>query len=119
MFTVWHGRDAGAWQLAPKQPPLGPATQRLQVITGARCSRAERPPLVTPRFDEIAGKMVMTLFLRYEAAGSTGICEPGLPPWPPVVVELPEPLGDRALYDGAFFPPLPAQRYEAPTVIGL
>jgi hypothetical protein len=118
MFTVWHGRDAGAWQLAPKQPPLGPATQRRQVITGARCGRNQKPPQITPRFDEIAGKLVMTLLLRYQDTPG-GICEPGLPPWPPVVVELPEPLGDRELYDGAFFPPLPAQRYEPPTVIPL
>jgi hypothetical protein len=118
MFTVWHGRDAGAWQLAPKQPPLSPATRRLQVVTGARCARNQEPPLVTPRFDEIAGKLVMTLLLKYQDSPG-GICEPGLPPWPPVVVELPEPLGDRELYDGAFFPPVPAQRYEAPTVIPL
>jgi hypothetical protein len=119
MFTVWRGRDAGGWQLAPKQPPLGPATQRLRVITGARCSRDQTPPVVTPRFDEIAGKLVMTLLLTYEQTGRTTICEPGLPPWPAVVVELPEPLGDRPLYDGAFFPPIPAQRYERPTVIPL
>jgi hypothetical protein len=118
MFTVWHGRDADAWQLAAKQPLLDPATRRLRVITGARCSRDQKPPLVEPRFDEIAGKLVMTLLLKYQDTPS-GICEPGLPPWPPVVVELPEPLGDRELYDGAFFPPLPVQRYEAPTVIGL
>ncbi len=119
MFTVWQGRDAGGWQLSPKQPPLGPATQRLQVITGARCSRNQEPPLITPRFDEIAGKLVITLFLKYQEARRIGICEPGLPPWPPAVVDLPEPLGDRELYDGAFFPPLPAQRYEPPTVIPL
>lgn len=117
MFTVWRGRDAGGWWLAPKQPPLGPATRRLRVITGARCSRDQKPPLISPRFDEIAGKLVVTLFLKYEKSGDAAICEPGLPPWPPVVVDLPEPLGDRELYDGAFFPPLPAQRYEPPTVI--
>jgi hypothetical protein len=119
MFTVWQGRDAGSWRLSPKQPPLGPTTERLQVITGARCGRKQKPPLVTPRFDEIAGKLVMTLFLKYREEGDTGICQPGMPPWPPVDVELPEPLGGRELYDGASFPPLPAQRFERPTVIPL
>ncbi|HZO05059.1 MAG TPA: hypothetical protein VFB52_01615 [Solirubrobacterales bacterium] len=121
MFTVSQGRDAGGWRLAPKQPPLAPSTERLQVITGARCSRAQKPPRVTPSFDEIAGKLVMTLWLRYPKTGGNGneICSPGLPPWPPVAIELPEPLGDRPLYDGAFFPPVPAERYERPTVIPL
>lgn len=119
MFTVWQGRDAGGWRLAPKQPPLAPTTQRLQVITGARCRRDQKPPLITPRFDEIAGKLVMTLLLKYKESRHIAICEPGLPPWPPAVVDLPEPLGDRELYDGAFFPPVPAQRYEPPTVIPL
>jgi hypothetical protein len=120
MFTVWQGRDAGGWRLAPKQPPLTPATKRLHVLTGARCSRDQEAPLITPRFDEIAGKLVMTLFLTYEKVRSTAaICQPGLPPWPPAVVDLPEPLGDRELYDGAFFPPLPAERYEPPTTIPL
>lgn len=119
MFTVSHGRDAGGWSLAPKQPPLGPNTRRLRVITGARCSRKQKPPRVTPQFVEIEGRLVMTLWLRYEESDGVGICEPGLPPWPPVVVDLPEPLGDRPLFDGAFFPPLPATVYEKPRTIPL
>lgn len=121
MFTVSKGRFAGGWSLTPKQPPLGPDTHSLWVITGARCSRDQKPPRVTPAFDEIAGKLVMTLWLKYPKTAGSGneICAAGLPPWPPVAVDLPEPLGDRPLYDGAFFPPLPADRYERPTVIPL
>ena len=122
MFTVSPGRQSSAWSLAPKQPPLGPNTQHLRVITGARCSRKERPPRVTPEFVEIGGRLVMTLWLRYarrDADGPAELCDPRVPPWPPVKLDLPELLGDRELYDGAFFPPLPAERYEPPRVIPL
>lgn len=121
MFTVAPGRQSSLWSLAPKQPPLGPQTRHLWVITGARCSRKEKPPRVSSEFVEIGGRLVMTLWPRYDrsAVGAFEICDPRVPPWPPVKVDLPEPLGDRELYDGAFFPPLPARRYEPPRVIPL
>jgi len=121
MFTTAPGRQSSGWWLAPKQPPLSPNTKRLHVITGARCSRKEKAPRVTPEFVEISGKLVMTLWLEYDQSGtgSFEICDPRLGPWPAVTIDLPEALGDRELYDGGFFPPVPAQRYEPPRVVAL
>lgn len=122
MFTTAPGRQSSGWWLAPKQPSLEPDTRRLHVITGARCSKRERPPRVTPEFVEIGAKLVMTLWLQYDprpARGIAEICDPWLKPWPPTTIDLPEPLGDRQLYDGGFFPPVAAQRYKTPDVIPL
>jgi hypothetical protein len=124
LWTMRRGRGADSWFLAPDQPPLGPDTQAIRVIAGARCTRTERPPTLAgePRFDEFGGKLVMTLWLRYppRRGGSVLVpCESGLPPWPPFEIELPQPLGDRALFNGGEYPPTPAAVYEEPTAIGL
>jgi hypothetical protein len=119
--TMRKGRGADTWTLAPDQPPLSPQTQTIRVITGARCSRKEKPPALDgkPRFDEFAGRLVMTVWLRHRGGGANEACDFGLPPWPPIELELPEPLGSRQLFDGGEYPPRPATVYEEPTAIGL
>jgi hypothetical protein len=121
LSTMRYGRAADTWTLAPRQPPLGPETRTVSVIAGVHCSRREKPPVLRgkPSFDEFEGKLVMTLWLRYRGGGANESCGYGLPPFPPIKVELPEPLGDRELFDGGEYPPRPATVYEEPTAIGL
>lgn len=121
LWTTLNGHFADTWFLAPKQPPLGPDTRTIRVLAGVHCSRKERPPVIAgkPKFDEIAGKLVLTLWLRYRGDGANEACDFRLPPFPPIKVELPGPLGDRELFDGGEYPPRPATVYEEPTVIGL
>jgi hypothetical protein len=121
LWTKVNRHFADTWLLAPHQVALGPDTRIIRVLAGVRCSRKEDPPVLAgkPKFDEIAGKLVLTLRLRYRGGGGKELCSPGLPPFPPIKVELPVALGERALFDGAEYPPRPATVYEKPTVIGL
>jgi len=121
LSTLREQRWADPWLLSPDQPPLGPNTQTIRVITGAHCSRKEKPPVIDgqPSFIEFEGKLVMTLWLRHRGGGPNEACAWDLPPWPPIEVSLPEPLGDRELFDGGEYPPRPASVYEEPTVIPL
>jgi hypothetical protein len=119
--TMRQGLTADPWLLAPNQPPLIPETRRIRIITGARCSRREKPPVILgePRFDQFEQRLVLTVWLRHRGGRRHEACSWGLPPWPPIEVELPEPLGDRELFDGGEYPPSPASVYEKPKVIGL
>lgn len=121
LSTALRGRWADGWWLAPGQPPLGPDTRSVRVISGAHCSRREKPPVLAgaPRFDEFGNKLVMTLWLRQRGGRATEPCEEGLPPWPPIEVDLPEALGSRELFDGAEYPPRSAAVFEEPTVFAL
>jgi hypothetical protein len=121
LWTQRHGQIATSWLLAGKQPPLTPGTRRIHIYVGGRCSRHEKPPVLAgkPEFTEYPSKLVMTIWLRPQPVDGARVCEPGLRPGPAVTIELPEPLGDRKLFDGGDFPPQPATRYERPTVVGL
>ncbi|HEX5591875.1 MAG TPA: hypothetical protein VFX35_00860 [Solirubrobacterales bacterium] len=121
LWTMRKGRYADTWFLAPGQPPLGPETRTIRIITGAHCSGKEKPPVIVgkARFDRVGTKLAMTIWLRHRGGGGNELCAYGLPPFPPIKVELPEPLGDRELFDGGEYPPRPATVYEEPTEIGL
>jgi hypothetical protein len=112
--TLRHGQWATSWFLADKQPPLTPETRRIHVYVGGRCSRDEDPAALAepPEFREIDGKLLMTIWLRPDPSPSDELCQPGLGPGPPLTVDLPEPLGDRELFDGGEFPPAPADYLE-------
>jgi len=120
LFSVDGGRWSTTWFLADNQPEPTPETQRIKVYVGARCSKQERPAALAeaPRFYEVAGKLVMTIWLRPSPVRG-GACEEGLGPGPPLTVELPEPLGDRELLDGGQFPPNPATHLVKGNVIPL
>jgi len=112
--TLRHAQWATSWFLADKQPPLTPETRRVHVYVGARCSRDEDPAALAepPEFREIAGKLLMTIWLRRDPSPSNELCQPGLGPGPPLTVDLPEALGDRELFDGGEFPPAPADHLQ-------
>jgi hypothetical protein len=119
MISVEKGAWATTWFLADKQPELTPETQRIHVYVGARCSKKENPAALAeaPQFHEIAGKLVMAIWLRPQPVDPGVACEEGLGPGPPLTVDLPEPLGDRELVDGGTFPPAPAMHFEKPQVV--
>ena len=119
LISVEKGEWATTWFLADNQPKLAPDTQRIHVYVGARCSKKENPAALAeePQFHEIAGKLVMTIWLRPQRFDPVVICEEGLGPGPPLTVDLPEPLGDRELVDGGTFPPTPAMHLENSRVV--
>lgn len=108
--TLRHGQWATSWFLADKQPPLTPETRRIHVYVGGRCAPDDDPAALAepPEFREVAGKLLMTIWLRRDPTLSHELCQPGLGPGRPLNVDLPEPLGDRELFDGGEFPPAPA-----------
>lgn len=118
--TLRRGNFAQPWFLAPNQPPLTPDTTRIRVDVGpGYCDGKSASEAEKPVFHELNGKLVMTIWLRRKhfknvyVHGALAIhaCEPPLRE-PPLIVELPEALGDRELFDGASYLPQPAQVLE-------
>lgn len=106
--TLRRERPAISWDLSDEQPPLSPQTRRVKVHLGpGECNdgKSQNDRLQKPEFREQNGKLIMTLWLRPVSPGfhtCVGLIEP------PVVIELPEPLGERELLDGGTYPPRPA-----------
>lgn len=121
LWTMRAGRSADTWFLAPGQPPLGPGTRRIRVISGAHCSSKERRPAIVgrPRFDRFGDRLTMTLWLRHRGGGANEVCDPRLRHFPPFEIELPHRLGQLRLFDGGEYPPQPATVWEEPRAIGL
>lgn len=111
-FSVRRGRYATTWFLAKGQPALDADTTRIRITVGAiPCIRGEDVnSRAEPVFDEIAGKLVLTVFMRPWRHQASLYCEEDLPLDPPLVLDLPGALGVRGLYSGALFPPAPAER---------
>lgn len=92
------------WELAEGQK-LTPDTRKIKVNLGpgdCASGRSQNERLQKPEFREQSGKLLVSLWLRPLPPGfytCIGIIEP------PVVIELPEPLGDRELRDGGTYPP--------------
>jgi hypothetical protein len=95
------------------------ALHTVRVDVGAPCARGENlaAQAEDPVFDEIDGKLLMTVWLRPQHGGGPSFCEEDVPRGPPLVVELPGPLGNRELFDGGVFPPEPAQHLAEPKVV--
>lgn len=103
------GHFATTWFLSKSQPELTATTERIRIDVGARCSKSEDlNARAEPEFTEIAGKLVLTVFIRPARKTTNVACFGEVPPGPPLVVELPGPLGTRQLFDGGLFPPSPA-----------
>lgn len=108
--SVRRGVLATPWKLAPGQR-LTPETRRLRVdvepqtcnpIAGVRVQRRE--------VHEHSGRLVMTLWVRLieRRASTTRLSCP--PQIKRILVELPEKLGPRRLFDGSTYPPAAASR---------
>src|SRR6476646_1121425 len=106
--TLRRGQSAITWDLSEDQPSLGAQSHRIKVYLGpGECNdgKSQNDRLQKPEFREQNSKLIMTLWLRPVSPGlhtCVGLIEP------PVVIELPEPLGERELLDGGTYPPRPA-----------
>jgi hypothetical protein len=107
-LSLRRGNSASPWFLATNQPALTPDTKRIRVDVGpGYCDGKSASEAEEPVFYELAGKLVMTIWLHPKRFIGPGACEPP-PREPSLTVELPEPLGDRELLDGSVYPPRPA-----------
>jgi hypothetical protein len=102
---VLDGLSLATWTFDPARPvPVGIATSFTALVTERACTGATpiagrlQPPSIT-----YGAETVAVVFGARPLVGDAFDC-PGNPSTR-VVVELREPLGDRRLVDGAFFPP--------------
>jgi hypothetical protein len=87
------------WWLDADHPAPGPSDTELNILVGtAECTSGEPvgDRLLEPQIDVTDHEVVIGLAARPLPAG--GYTCPGIPP-EPVVIELPEPLGNRAVVD--------------------
>jgi hypothetical protein len=109
--VVRNGETAITWSLNPDQH-LTASTRVIEVNLGpGECNdgRPQSTRLEKPEFREENGDLLMALWLHPVGPGPhncAGLVEP------PTKITLPEPLGDRNLYDGGVFPPWPADQPE-------
>lgn len=90
------------WVLDPETAPDPASTELAVWITERNCASGQPPvgrdiiPLVTTEAD----KVIITVLVEPVDGGAE--C-PGNP-WHPISIDLPEPLGDRSLFDGGVVP---------------
>lgn len=104
---VLDGLSLATWFLDPELPiPDADTTTFTALVTERACASGQamggrlRAPSIT-----YADDSVLVVFAAIPPAGDGFQTCPGNP-WMRAVVELREPLGDRDLLDGAFFPPV-------------
>jgi hypothetical protein len=109
--VVRRGETAITWSLNPDQH-LTASTRVIEVNLGpGECNDAKPQSrrLEKPEFREENGALLMALWLHPVGPGvhsCVGLIEP------PTKITLPQPLGNRRLYDGGVFPPWPADKSE-------
>lgn len=108
--SVRRGEPAATWNLAPEQN-LNRNTRRVRIeFDAVSCDgRSPRARVQKPEFREQNGHLLMTLWMgptrRRVSTFLPNCAPPGLH-----LIELPEKLGKRELYDGGTYPPLAAIR---------
>jgi hypothetical protein len=104
--SVIEGHPAVYWDLPEDHGELTPETSEIEVNIGpGECaSGRSQDKRAHPVFTELDGKLLLTIWLTPVHGGGTCIefSEP------PLKVLLPEPLGQRELFDGGTYPPHPA-----------
>jgi hypothetical protein len=98
------GLGPAEWVLDPAAPPPGPGTRTFTALVTERSCASGRAPdgRIAPPFVSYGGDSILVVFgVRSLVGGQDCPSNPA----GRVVVELREPLGDRRLLDGAFFPP--------------
>lgn len=102
---VVDGLSLATWVLDPALPDPGPATTQVTALVTERACTGATPMagrLQPPRISS-SDAAIVVVFAAVPLEGDMFTC-PGNPSTR-VTFELPEPLGDRLLLDGAFFPP--------------
>ncbi|MBA2337002.1 MAG: hypothetical protein H0V96_04465 [Acidimicrobiia bacterium] len=90
------------WVLDPETSP-DPTTTELAVLIVEQNCASGQPPIgrdIVPVVTTDAGKVVITVLVEPVQGGAD--CPSN--PWHPITIELPEPLGDRTLFDGGVVP---------------
>ena len=98
------GFGPARWILDPAIQP-DPASNLLSILTMERSCASGQPPIgreVLPVVVEHADRVIITVSVEPVTGGAD--C-PGNP-WHPMVVELEQPIGDRAFFDGNKVPPI-------------
>lgn len=107
--SVVAGESAITWLISGEQESLGPETTRLSINLGpgpCNSGQSQNDRAREPVFHRMGGRLLMVMRLEplppggYTCEGSTE---------PPMEVELPEPLGELHLFDGATYPPVFAE----------
>ena len=102
--VVAPGFGPGRWILDPAIAPE-PDSSQLSILTMERSCASGRPPVgreVLPVVVEQTDRVIITISVEPVVGGAD--C-PGNP-WHPIVVELEQPIADRAFLDGNTFPPI-------------
>lgn len=107
--SVVAGESAVTWSISGEQESLGPETTRLSINLGpGQCNsgQSQNDRAREPVFHRLDGRLLMVM--RLEPLPPGGYTCEGLRE-PPLEVELPEPLGEMHLFDGATYPPVFAE----------
>jgi hypothetical protein len=101
--VVPDGTSVATWWVDPAAEPIGPESERIQTLvlenacaSGRTAEGRVLPPSIVYGEDEVT----ITILVR-----SLGMAECPGHPFTPGVIELDEPIGDRALLDGGQWPP--------------
>lgn len=107
--SVVAGENAVTWSISGEQESLGPETTRLSINLGpgpCNSGQSQNDRAREPVFHRMGSKLLMVM--RLEPLPPGGYTCQGLVE-PPLEVELPEPLGEMHLFDGATYPPVFAE----------
>jgi hypothetical protein len=102
--VVTGGLGLATWSLDPAAPSPGPeASSFIALVTERDCASGQPPGdrLLPPSIIYESNRVLVIFTLRPQSGNQD--CQGN--PSTPVTVELPEPLGNRQLLDGAFLPP--------------
>lgn len=102
---ITHGMGRSTWRVDAESPP-GPTSTTFPIEVLERACASGRPAdgrIADPIVEYGEDAITVTIPVRQIEGGAT--C-PGNP-WTPFVLELDEPIGDRALLDGGPWPPEP------------
>ena len=100
----------GSWWLDPAAPPPTAAATRIRaLIESPRCASGQSPEgRIEPPEVELSDAAVTISFEIRWASGSLQTCQ-GIAPFP-IIIDLPERLGARTLFDGGEAPPRDATK---------
>lgn len=102
---AFEGSEAATWELVPGEEPDSDSMSFDVMVTEQACASGASPEgrIIGPGIVLTEDAVIVILGTRQPPGPQT--CEPG--PSARIRVELPEPLGDRQLFDGSTFPPEP------------
>lgn len=104
--VLGNGLGSTEWALDPKVPAPTATDTEMRILVWDMACTGGRPTtgrMAPPLVEYLDTSLVMTIGVTPIPGGGTCIGPPGTP----VLVMLPEPIGDRELLDGGIYPPGP------------